>query len=175
MSDIDDGEQEQEQEQEEDYAYPEDGDDEDMGEYEYQGEIDAPELVREASYPDAFRVPDGAYNVLEYRDMIPLLNAMVKEARTVLGMSADDALILLSHYGWNKERLFDTYWADTEACLHAAGLSCTGGCVSGCASGAGAPPPLPLPLPPLTCSVCYDDDIAAEDRVHLGCGHTFCR
>jgi hypothetical protein len=155
-----------EEEQEEDYTY-----EEDEGEYEYNEECDAPALRREPSYPDAFRVPDGAYNVLEYRDMIPLLNAMVKEATTVLGVSADDALILLSHYGWNKERLLDTYWADTDACLSAAGLSgsSSGGSCS-CSSSAVVDPALPV-----TCSVCYDDDIPTEDRVHLGCGHTFCR
>lgn len=129
--------------------------------YEYNDECDPPELKREPSYPDAFRVPDGSFNVLDYSDMSALMSAMVKEAEGVLGVSGDTALILLSHFGWNKEKLLDTYWADTEACMRAAGLS----------SGA---PALGDPSAAVTCSICYDE-LRLADTVHLNCGHTFCR
>ena len=138
-----------------DYAYEDDG-------YEYNEECDAPELKREASYPDAFRVPDGSYNILDYKDMTALMDAMSKETETVLGVSRDTALILLSHYGWNKEKLLDTYWSDPDACLRGAGLSPA---PSSAAVGGDSP---------ITCSICYDQVPSAE-TTHLGCGHMFCR
>lgn len=141
-----------------DYAYE---DDEDGG-YEYTEECDAPELKREASYPDAFRVPDGSYNILDYKDMTALMDAMSQEAETVLGVSRDTALILLSHYGWNKEKLLDTYWSDPEACLRCAGLS-----PSSCRPAEGG-------ASTVTCSICYDQVPPAE-TTHLSCGHMFCR
>ena len=149
------------------YAEENFGDYED--DYEYNDECDAPELKREPSYPDAFRVPDGSFNVLDYSDMSALMAAMVKEAEGVLGVSADTALILLSHYGWNKEKLLDKYWADTEACMRAAGLS-VDGCSGSSSSGGSAVDPSAT----VTCKICYDE-LPATDTIHLNCGHIFCR
>ena len=153
----------EEQEGEDDYTYEEEVEDED---YEYTNdECDTPELKRESSYPDAFRVPDGGYNVLEYSDMVPLMNAMIKESTSVLGVSVDNAMILLSHYGWNKEKLLDTYWADIDSCLASAGISSSS---SSSSSVLGDPTLL------VSCKICYDE-IPVSDTIHLGCRHTFCR
>ena len=142
-----------------DYPYQEDDD----GDYEYTEECDAPELKRESSYPDTLRVPDGSYNVLEYADMIPLMEAMLSDIQSLLGVSLDVAHILLSHYGWNKEKLLDAYWNDTDACLTAAGIS-PSGLISAESVVTG----------PVTCSICYDE-VPAVDTIHLRCRHTFCR
>ena len=148
----------------EEYAYK-DEDNLDIGdEYEYNDECDVPELKKESSYPDAFRVPDGSYNILDYVDMIPLMEAMIKDAKSVLGVSSDTALVLLSHYGWNKERLFDKYWTDMDACLRAAGLSSSEqDKIDNSASNSA-----------ITCSICYDT-IPLSETICLNCSHKFCR
>ncbi|CAM9315029.1 unnamed protein product, partial [Ectocarpus fasciculatus] len=134
--------------------------DEECEVYAYEDDEDGG--YEEASYPDAFRVPDGSYNILDYKDMTALMDAMSQEAETVLGVSRDTALILLSHYGWNKEKLLDTYWSDPEACLRCAGLS-----PSSCRPAEGG-------ASTVTCSICYDQVPPAE-TTHLSCGHMFCR
>ncbi len=140
------------------YVYEDDAED-----YVYTEEVEAPIMKREGSYPDAYRVPDGNYSVLEYVEMKPMMEAIIREVATLLGVTSDTAQILLSHFDWNKEKLQDKYWLDTEACLRSVGITPSESGATTSNSG-----------DTMTCSICYDS-IPKAEALCLGCLHPFCR
>ena len=97
--------------------------------------------------------------------LLPSMQAVVRSAGQMTGLSPGDALLALHHYGWRVERLMDAWAGDSAAALAAVGLS-----------RGPDPPPLPAPLPSPTayCAVTMED-VPWADMDALPCGHFFSR
>lgn len=78
----------------------------------------------------------------------------------MLDMPPECANSLLIHHSWNKERLFDRYYADPAGERAAAGIVHLG--------------TSQRPASGFMCEICLEDR-AARDGFALGCGHVFCR
>ena len=76
--------------------------------------VDLPALNREESDNVALMVPEGSYNMLDYMEMIPMMNQIINSVSRMYGISKDDASILLTLMKWNKSKLSDHYFEITE-------------------------------------------------------------
>ena len=157
---------------EEEYAYEDGGDEyayqaDEQEDYVYMEEDEdigaPPELKKASSYPDAFKIPDGDYKLLDYKEMIPMMTSIVNDVASLLGVHYDSALILLTHFDWNKERLVDAYWSNTSAVLSSAGIVEDRG-------SRGCPP-----LAEVECKICLDKAVPYADTIGLACDHNFCK
>ena len=64
---------------------------------------------------------------------------------------------------WNKEKLFDRYYSNSETLMAECGVNYFG---------VSAPPPLAAGIPVL-CRICQDE-FSLEETYGMGCGHHFC-
>ena len=95
--------------------------------------------------------------------LLPSMQAVVRSAGQMTGLSPGDALLALHHYGWRTERLMDAWAGDSAAALAAVGLS----------RGPDPPPlPSPLPSPAAYCAIAMED-VPWGDMDALPCGHFF--
>ena len=72
-----------------------------------------------------------------------------------------EAIILLRHWGWNKDRLIERYMDSPERCNAEAGLE------------SGRQPRLKR-MRGFVCEICFDD-VAGAETIALTCDHRFCR
>ena len=70
-------------------------------------------------------------------------------------------MILLRHWGWNKDKLIEAYMESPEKCNVEAGLE------------VGRQPRLKR-MRGFTCEVCFDED-GTKETIALSCNHRFCR
>jgi ariadne-1 len=73
-----------------------------------------------------------------------------------------DAVILLRHWGWNKDRLFERYMENAERCAIEAGIE-----------GSGRQPRLKR-VRGFVCQVCFETSSTTE-TIALTCDHRYCR
>jgi ariadne-1 len=126
---------------------------------------------------NTFKVRDGMCEILPYKDVATIQVSLVREVSNLAGVTPDAAECMLNHFAWNKEKLFDKYWADPEACLKAVGVTLEGGgheeeASTGTSSG-GLSHQGSFVSDTL-CNICFDSYLRPE-MVSIGCGHTFCR
>lgn len=88
------------------------------------------------------------------------MEKVVDDVAGVLDLPRECASTLLRHFRWEKERLYDTYYADPERTRAKAGIAGLG--VSAAPTG------------PFECEVCFDE-VGPSEGFSLGCKHTFCR
>ena len=94
-------------------------DDDNEDEYDYSESMDEYEDFTCGETTSALRksseVPDGSFKILEYKDIIPLMTSLVKDVAQLLNVTEDVALLLLTvKFRWDKERLIDGYYADSD-------------------------------------------------------------
>jgi ariadne-1 len=96
--------------------------------------------------------------------LMPRIMRMVAETKELLSVTADEAQLLLSHCAWDRERLQQRYFDDSDALRLAAGV------------GAGPCPP-PLPAGASAASTFMDattlEDVAYGAADACACGHWF--
>lgn len=144
----------------EEYEY-EDGE----GGYEYD---DDPKLAAAAAVEAAGGSGGGPAAVVgaEYRIVGPAeiraeMDRAVAEVGPVLSIPLECARTLLIHFRWNKEQLFDRYYANPAAVQKDAGIEHLG--VSG------------HPPAPISCDICLTDNVPVLAAFALGCKHFFCK
>jgi ariadne-1 len=109
-----------------------------------------------------FRIPDGDYKILLYKDIQPLMESHTRDVSNLFSIAFDVANILLRKYKWNKERLIDVYYNDTEEILKEAGVSNQ------------EPSTSPSPSSSIRCRIC-GDLFGKDDCYSLNCQHSFCK
>jgi ariadne-1 len=108
-----------------------------------------------------FVVPDGAFKVITYKEVEPLMAALVREVSDLLAINQEVSQILLRQFKWNKERLLEVYYNNPDKVMVDAGLDL----FSSNPQGADAA---------IVCRIC-GDEVGPNDAFGLGCGHNFCK
>ena len=152
--------QEEDEEEEEEGGY---GDEEGDGDYEYQYEDDVddiriPEMKREIS-ESHFDIPEGSYYICRYTDIAPLMDKLILEVSSLLGVDKITSELLLRHTKWNQGILAEKYYNDSNKLLIAAGIELED---------------KDIPIQSNVCLVCYDPLIPGTGY-SLNCKHEFCR
>ncbi|GMF41429.1 unnamed protein product [Phytophthora fragariaefolia] len=62
------------------------------------------------------------YHVIDEAELLQEQRALIAEIAQVLETSAPVASVLLRYFGWNKEKLFEGYYADPAKTKHEAGV-----------------------------------------------------
>lgn len=62
------------------------------------------------------------YHVIDEAELLQEQRALIAEIAQVLEISAPVASVLLRYFGWNKEKLFEGYYADPVKTQHEAGV-----------------------------------------------------
>jgi len=102
----------------EDYAYSDEED------YAYTDDEEDSKMDQDYSVSQ-FQIPDSSYKIIGYQEIVPMLQHMMEEVASLLGVSEDQSLVLLHHFRWNKERLVEDFFSDSDEVLANAGLSPT--------------------------------------------------
>jgi ariadne-1 len=119
-------------------------------------------------------IPFDSYIIKPIQEVHPFMENLIHENAMVLGVSEDEAAILLQKFKWDKEKLIDAYFNNVEKTRKDAGLEFY------------TPLILDNLLHPLTessstktfsCRIrfCCDENCLLIDGFELGCGHMFCR
>ncbi len=191
MSSCDDDENQDCQSQDSHYSYVSD-DEDDIGE--------PPALKREESDNVAFMIPESRYNLLDYTEMIPMMNQIISSVSKMYIISKDEALTLLTLMKWNKSKLSDHYFEiveTTELCRvtkdraismlahpnykwnksklideFQINVESVNRTVKLCPQSTvvGAVPPEIV-----FCYICQDPEVPFEQTIGLSCNHYFCR
>lgn len=72
--------------------------------------------------PLSGKIPDGKVVIVEYQEIVPLMEAITREVSTLLDIDYDSAETLLQCYRWDKERLIDTFFSDPDKVFAETGL-----------------------------------------------------
>ena len=67
-------------------------------------------------------VSEGCCQIAGYLDVEAAMNGLVQDVSTLLEVSLDLSRLLLQHFSWDKERLVEMYYSDSEKVLTDAGL-----------------------------------------------------
>lgn len=118
------------------------------------------------------KVPDGKVVITDYIEIIPLMENIIHEVSTLLDIDHNAAQLLLQFSQWNKEKLIDTFFSNTEKVLLDAGLDLYSRDVS--LSVLSPIKLLETNILSFKCKICCDD-CEIKDALSLGCGHQFCR
>ena len=140
---------------EEDYAYS----DEEDG-YAYSDDEQDSKMEQECSEPQ-FQIPDASYKIVDYQEILPMMQHMTQEVSSLLGISEDMSLILLHQFRWNKERLVEDFFSDSDKALEKAGL------VADMNGGNSEPRRENF------CRICLSE-CEPENLYSLSCNHKFC-
>lgn len=95
------------------------------------------------------------YRLLRPEDVERERARVVHDLAGVLSVPEEAAMLLLSHFKWNRERALDAYTGDPEATVKAVGLE---------HFGQGGPPDSQF-----YCGVCMEDDLPPGQGYQLGC------
>jgi hypothetical protein len=146
---------------------------------------------------------DGSYLLTEYVSIYPRLQALIVDVCSLLDVCTDVAQILLQMFRWDKEKLIDQFFGNSEKVLDESGMRlfcpeiltsksfvrrnhvwCNVDLVLQCIhsaieSGQLSPKFYPATMPQSTtfaCRICFDDSCDVHNNsVCVGCGHLFCR
>ena len=102
----------------EEYAYSDDDD------YAYSDDEQDSKMEEACSEP-RYQIPDSSYKIVDYQEILPMMQHMAQEASSLLGISDDMSLVLLHQFRWNKERLVEIFFSDSDKALEKAGLVVT--------------------------------------------------
>eukprot|EP00753_Platysulcus_tardus_P012834 PLAT3553.20.p1 GENE.PLAT3553.20~~PLAT3553.20.p1 ORF type:complete len:512 (-),score=231.83 PLAT3553.20:133-1668(-) len=103
------------------------------------------------------------WRVLRPADVEEEVNALVDDLAGVLDLPRGCAGVLLRAFQWNKEKLIDAYYADSDAVCSEAGCSARGA----------AYPTAKKASASAKCTICTED-VDSSALLGMGCGHAFC-
>lgn len=72
--------------------------------------------------PAVLVVPDDSYIIADCTEVKPLMNCLVNEVSSLLDLNTDMTQTLLHNNKWDKEKLVDIFFADSDRALKDAGL-----------------------------------------------------
>ncbi|KAG6617493.1 ariadne-like ubiquitin ligase [Phytophthora cinnamomi] len=102
------------------------------------------------------------YHVIDEAELLQEQRALIAEIAQVLEISAPVASVLLRYFGWNKEKLFEGYYADPVKTRHEAGVEF-----------ADKRAPVIPEGTKVDCNICCDE-YSANEIFGMGCGHLYC-
>ena len=137
-------------------------------------ELDDAEDAGESNAPRS-----DAVRVVELDELMTEQNAVVSEVSAVLSLPTLSVGVLLRAFKWNRERLFERFYADREGVLKECGVQF---CVTTSDTGTGEAEAVAgasgaaktKPEEELHCEICFED-VSADNSFSLGCQHRFCR
>ncbi|KAJ3385839.1 hypothetical protein HDU92_002824 [Lobulomyces angularis] len=102
------------------------------------------------------------FKVHSIQDILNFQQQEISHVEGVLGAQKESAATLLRHFKWNKEKLIEKYFADSESTMREAGVFLN-------------PEQRPklLKINGFCCDICCDDDEDLESLA-LSCQHRFC-
>lgn len=71
---------------------------------------------------DAGNHTQQEYHVIDEEELLQEQRALIAEIAQVLEIAASEASVLLRYFGWNKEKLFEGYYANPRMTKHEAGV-----------------------------------------------------
>jgi ariadne-1 len=95
--------------------------DEDDDEYDYTDDEQDSKMDLDHSATQ-FQIPDSTYKIIDYLEIYPMLKHMMEEVASLLGVSLDHSLVLLHEYRWNKEKLVEEYFSNSNKTLEKSGI-----------------------------------------------------
>ncbi|KAJ0399064.1 hypothetical protein P43SY_008684 [Pythium insidiosum] len=107
------------------------------------------------------RVQDE-YRVIEEEELFAQQRKLITEISQVLETSTSVAAVLLRHFAWNKEKLFEGYYLDPTKARHEAGVEF-----------ADVPPPTFADGQEIDCLICCDT-YKPNEIFGMGCQHVYC-
>jgi len=112
--------------------------------------------------------------MLSAEDIFPIMKKRVDSVTEVLEIPPSAAIALMREHKWNKKQLFDVYYSDPEKIRSGAGVSarCQRFETSSTSNGIGI---LKSYGSPLTCLICFQDDLSPADLISMPCNHEYCR
>lgn len=121
-------------------------------------------------------IPDGEYIITQYASVIPRMKKLVAEVAGLLDLDTDSAQVLLQQFRWNKEKLLDSFFANTDKIMEDSGLDLySNTLIAFKSSSPNKGDELKKSInQKFQCRICYDDADLNESFA-LGCEHTFCR
>jgi ariadne-1 len=105
--------------------------------------------------------PKSGIQILPAKDLLPEMQARLKDVTEMLDIPSAAAAVLLREYKWSKERLMEVFCSDSENVLKKCGIyhRCN--------------PKPPLKNPGNNCPICYDP-MEDGQKLAMPCGHEFC-
>lgn len=114
-------------------------------------------------------VPSDHVEILDSHEIKPIMDSMVEDVCSLLDIHSDVAQALLQLFKWDREKLTDAFFADSEKVLRDAGVDKW---VEPPSSNSKASSKATSTGEPVHCKICYDDTV---NVIGLGCGHKFCQ
>ena len=112
----------------------------------------------------------AAVSMWQTQHVRDVLQSLVAEASSALGVSPAAAMPLLRQFEWNLQSLLQCYFANAESTLQRAGVQAR--CLLQSAYTTTAD--VGTPAEDQTCLICMDE-IGRDEGLSMGCGHDFCR
>ncbi|TMW61508.1 hypothetical protein Poli38472_012699 [Pythium oligandrum] len=102
------------------------------------------------------------YRVIDEKELFQEQRRLVNDVAQVLEITPSVTAILLGRFGWNKEKLYEGYWADALKARQDAGVEF-----------ADQPAPTFTEGQEIDCRICYDT-YGPNEVFGMGCGHVYC-
>ncbi|CAI5705887.1 unnamed protein product [Peronospora effusa] len=102
------------------------------------------------------------YHVIDEEELLQEQEALISEIAQVLEISTSEASVLLRYFSWNKEKLFEGYYADPMRTKQEAGVEF-----------ADKKAPIVPTGTKVDCNICCDE-YSASEVFGMGCGHVYC-
>jgi ariadne-1 len=125
-------------------------------------------------YALALSVADGTFRIAEYSEVERMMSALLNDVCTLLNVTEDTARLLLCKFKWSKERLVDSYYADQDRVLAAAGADDVLSGSAGSSALRTTEETSSSSETGIACPIC-GDCFVVQDLLAIACGHQFCR
>eukprot|EP00600_Ochromonadales_sp_CCMP1393_P003405 CAMPEP_0174990518 /NCGR_PEP_ID=MMETSP0004_2-20121128/21372_1 /TAXON_ID=420556 /ORGANISM="Ochromonas sp., Strain CCMP1393" /LENGTH=664 /DNA_ID=CAMNT_0016244147 /DNA_START=79 /DNA_END=2073 /DNA_ORIENTATION=+ len=104
-------------------------------------------------------VPSDSYNIIGVKDVEVVMAALIDDVSSLLDIPADMAQSLLQNSKWDKERLIDAFFFDSEKILKQAGLTEYKPVPTSHADASA----FAAAMPAFQCRICYDEVMTTAD------------
>lgn len=135
-------------------------------------------------FDSAMHNDDSAIHMMDASELQPMMKRRITDAAELLNISPSAAAPLLRQFKWVKDRLFESYYIDSDKVQKASGV------LARCNSNSGDRKPagnICLPASKKattnncnnapanrTCNICMDDEYTPDEMLAMPCGHEFC-
>jgi hypothetical protein len=121
-------------------------------------------------------IPDGEYIITQYASVVPRMKKLVGEVAGLLDLDTDSSQVLLQAFRWNKEKLLDSFFANTDKIMGDSGLDLYSNSLIAFKSSPNKERESRISdNQTFQCRICCDDECDLSVSFALGCEHTFCR
>jgi ariadne-1 len=137
---------------------------EDDESYEYEGFDDIDDSM------STLKIPTDSYIIKEFSEIPLIKQELINDIVALMGLTVEEAEIMLQKYNWNKEKLMDAFFNNVNVKKE---------------SGLGHYSPTLLnelknlesndSMELFFCQICRNEACSITEKFHLGCEHIYCR